>query len=221
MTDQTGRWRHVIRSPKLSLALPQHSQLKVTTSRGQVYLIDQFRERVPLNIKNHFVALMSEFVGTFLFIFTGLGGTSAAISLSSSDPTNPVKYLFIATAWGMSAAVNSWVFFRISGGLFNPAVTIAMIIIRAVSLLRGLLIIFTQILASIAASGVLVRLVPPQTVSMTELGDSTSVVQGLFIEIILTAQVVFAIFMLATEKHKATFIAPLGIGFSVFAAVLM
>jgi aquaporin related protein len=44
----------------------------------------------------------------------------------------------------------------------------------------------------------------------TTLGGETSVVQGLFIEMFLTAQLVFTIFMLAAEKHKATFIAPVG-----------
>jgi aquaporin related protein len=33
--------------------------------------------------------------------------------------------------------------------------------------------------------------------------------------------VVLAVFMLATEKHKATYIAPVGIGLAVFAAILM
>lgn len=37
----------------------------------------------------------------------------------------------------------------------------------------------------------------------------------------LTAQLVFTIFMLATEKHSATFVAPIGIGLSLFIAELM
>lgn len=52
------------------------------------------------------------------------------------------------------------------------------------------------------------------------LGAGTSIVQGLFIEMLLTAQLVFTIFMLAAEKHKATFIAPVGIGLSLFIAEL-
>ncbi|KAL8766277.1 MAG: hypothetical protein Q9209_006909 [Squamulea sp. 1 TL-2023] len=36
----------------------------------------------------------------------------------------------------------------------------------------------------------------------------------------LTAQLVFTIFMLAAEKHKGTFIAPVGIGLSLFVAEL-
>lgn len=37
----------------------------------------------------------------------------------------------------------------------------------------------------------------------------------------LTAQLVLTIFMLAAEKHRATFIAPIGIGLSLFIAELM
>jgi len=36
----------------------------------------------------------------------------------------------------------------------------------------------------------------------------------------LTAELVFTIFMLAAEKHKGTFIAPIGIGLSLFIAEL-
>lgn len=48
------------------------------------------------------------------------------------------------------------------------------------------------------------------------MGDGTSIVRGLFIEMFLTAELVFTIFMLAAEKHKATFIAPIGIGLALF-----
>ncbi len=44
--------------------------------------------------------------------------------------------------------------------------------------------------------------------------------QGLFIEMFLTFQLVFTIFMLAAEKHKSTFLAPVGIGLSLFIAEL-
>ena len=35
---------------------------------------------------------------------------------------NPSQLLYISLSFGFSLAVNAWVFFRISGGLFNPAV---------------------------------------------------------------------------------------------------
>lgn len=36
----------------------------------------------------------------------------------------------------------------------------------------------------------------------------------------LTAELVFTIFMLAAEKHKGTFLAPVGIGLALFSAEL-
>jgi aquaporin related protein len=50
----------------------------------------------------------------------------------------------------------------------------------------------------------------------TTLSADTNVARGLFIEMFLTALLVFTIFMLAAEKHRATFIAPIGIGLALF-----
>jgi aquaporin related protein len=55
----------------------------------------------------------------------------------------------------------------------------------------------------------------------TTLGGGTSVAQGLFIEALCTTELVFTIIMLAKEKHRATFIAPLGIGFALFISELV
>ena len=54
----------------------------------------------------------------------------------------------------------------------------------------------------------------------TGLGGGTSITRGLFIEMFLTFELIFAIFMLAAEKNKATFIAPVGIGLALFIAEL-
>lgn len=54
----------------------------------------------------------------------------------------------------------------------------------------------------------------------TRLSAETSIVRGLFIEMFMTALLVFTIFMLAAEKHRATFIAPIGIGLALFVAHL-
>ncbi len=90
-----------------------------------------------------------------------------------------------------------------------------------VTYVRGILIIIAQILGAIAASGVVYGLQPGGFNVATTLAKPTTVVQGLFIEMFLTMQLVFTIFMLAAEKHRATFIAPIGIGLSLFIAELM
>ena len=95
-----------------------------------------------------------------------------------------------------------------------------MCLIGAMSWFRGLLIALSQVVGAIASAGVVSALFPGPLVIRTSLGGGTSIVQGLFIEMFLTAQLVFTIFMLAAEKHKATFIAPIGIGLSLFIAEL-
>lgn len=82
---------------------------------------------LPLAAKNHFVAMSGEFTGTFLFLLFALGGTNVVNAAPEQGQpadlaANPAKLLFIALCFGFSLAVNAWMFFRISGGLFNPAV---------------------------------------------------------------------------------------------------
>ncbi|KAL1301440.1 hypothetical protein AAFC00_005693 [Neodothiora populina] len=187
-------------------------------------------EWLPNRIRNHFVAMVGEFVGTFLFLFFAFSATQVANAATSdagsggdgslTQAPNTSALLYISLAFGFSLAVNAWVFFRITGGLFNPAVTFGMCLIGAVKWLRGGLILISQLLGSMAASGVVSALFPgPMNVSTT-LGGGTSIVRGLFIEMFLTAMLVFTIFMLAAEKHKGTFIAPIGIGLALFIAEL-
>lgn len=78
--------------------------------------------------------------------------------------------------------------------------------------MRALFLFFAQILGSIAASGLIVGLFPAAANVRTTLSSGLSIPKGLFIEAFLTAELVFTILMLAKEKHKATFIAPVGIG---------
>jgi aquaporin related protein len=73
-----------------------------------------------------------------------------------------------------------------------------------------------QIIAGIAAAGMTSLLFPgPMRVDLS-LGGGTSISQGLFIEMFTTILLVFTVVMLAAVKHKATFLAPLGIGLALF-----
>jgi len=54
----------------------------------------------------------------------------------------------------------------------------------------------------------------------TILAPGTSIAQGVFIEMFLTAEMVFVVLMLAMEKSKDTFLAPLGIGLALLVAEL-
>lgn len=76
-------------------------------------------------------------------------------------------------------------------------------------------------LAGMAAAGVVQAiLVGPLNVSTT-LGVGVSPARGVFLEMFLTSLLVITIFMLAAEKHKATFLAPIGIGLALFVAEMV
>jgi aquaporin related protein len=83
----------------------------------------------PSTVRNNTVAALGEFVGTFLFLFFAFSGTQIA---NTAPPTpehgsdtplpNTSNLLFIALVFGMSLMTNVWAFYRVTGGLFNPAV---------------------------------------------------------------------------------------------------
>lgn len=74
--------------------------------------------------RNNAVAVLGEFVGTFLFLFWSFVGTQISNTpkpRAGADP-NTNNLLFASLAFGLSLMVNVWAFFRVTGGLFNPSV---------------------------------------------------------------------------------------------------
>jgi aquaporin related protein len=57
-----------------------------------------------------------------MFLFFAFAGTTTANKTPGDISFNPSTTLYIALSFGFSLMVNAWIFFRISGGLFNPAV---------------------------------------------------------------------------------------------------
>lgn len=195
----------------------------------------------PDELRKHFVAASGEFVGTFLFLFFSFGGTQVANMITPPGAPNPSQLLFIALSFGFSLAVTAWAFYRISGGLFNPAVcasknklahhllrltnlraqvTLGMCISGTLPWIRGLFLFIAQMISGVVAAAVVSALFPGPLVVETVLNNGTSTAQGLFIEMFLTAELLITVLMLAAEKSKATFLAPIGIGLSLFVAEL-
>merc|ERR1711939_1087776 len=122
-----------------------------------------------------FVATIGEFVGTTMFLFFAFAGTQVAniqseASTDNSSTTNTTSggatgfnvsvYLYISVIFGFSLMVNVWIFFRISGGLFNPAVTLGMVMVGAVPVVRAICLFFAQIAGGIAAAYIVSVLFP-------------------------------------------------------------
>lgn len=101
---------------------------------------------------------LGEFVGTFLFLFFAFAGTQVANNSASSP--NASTLLYISLAFGFSLTVNAWAFYKISGGLFNPAVTLGLYLAGCFTWLRSLVFFLAQVLGSIASAGLVSCLFP-------------------------------------------------------------
>ncbi|KAF8602330.1 putative aquaporin 1 [Ceratobasidium sp. AG-I] len=187
------------------------------------------------DIKGDVHAATLEFIGTALWLLLSLGGVqSAAFSASahSSEPTTIVhghvvgkvptidQMLFSAASLGFGLLVSVWLFYRVTGGIFNPAVSTGLLLIGAIGPVRWALYCIAQLLGSIVASALLLALLPGPLVVSTTLATGVNAAQGVFIEAFLTAALVLAVLMLAAEKHRSTPFAPIGIGLTLFVGQL-
>ncbi|KAG9225087.1 hypothetical protein CCMSSC00406_0008749 [Pleurotus cornucopiae] len=183
-------------------------------------------------LRNDFHASFLEFVGTFVFLLLGLGGIQAAQSLSDPDTSAAMtenlppmasdtqRYLYISTSMGFSLLVSAWLFFRITGGLFNPNVSLSLMLVGAIRPVRCAMYCIAQLVGAIAAAAVVRGLTGGRLRVNTTLGPRTSPAQGVFIEMFITAALVVSVLMLAAEKHQATPFAPIGIGLTLFSGHL-
>ncbi|WPH00645.1 aquaporin-like protein [Acrodontium crateriforme] len=169
-----------------------------TTDPERHRRINRLFRHFPKSAKGHVVAVLREFSGTFFFLFFAFAGVQTA-NVSSNTNTGTTG---------------------ISGGLFNPAVTSGMALIRAITPARAALLFLAQMLGAILAAYVVQALFTGELNVSTTLSETTINAQGVIIEMLLTAQLVFTIFMLAAEKHVGNFIAPIGIGLSLFISEL-
>lgn len=157
---------------------------------------------------NLWLALPSEFLGTLLITLLGCSTWT-----TGSDPNS----IIVALTFGLTIASVVWVFSHISGGHVNPAVTLAALFTRRVSIIRGFLYIAAQIIGGITGAGMLYGLTPTAW-QASNLGvnvvnaDATSS-QGFGVEMIATFLFVLTFF--ASQDNKRSDLqgsAPLTIG---------
>ena len=98
-------------------------------------------------------------------------------------------------------------------------VTLGLCMAGALPWSRGLVFFPVQLIGGIVAAALVSCMFPGDIARVnTTLSPNTSIVQGVFIEMFLTCELVLAVLMLAVEKSKDTFIAPIGIGLALFVA---
>jgi aquaporin Z len=156
----------------------------------------------------------AEFVGTFALVFVGVG----SIVVGGQD------LLGVALAHGLVIGVMASAVGHISGGHFNPAVTLAFLVTRRMAPLLAGVYWLTQLAAATVAA-LLLRVVFPDG---TGLDAGVPVVpaigagRGLLLEAILTFFLVWVIFATAADPRGSfTSIAGLAIGLTITLDILI
>ncbi|CAK7902297.1 aquaporin-2 [[Candida] anglica] len=181
----------------------------------------EHKKRFSDTVRNHLVAVLGEFFGTFIFLWIGYTVAQVAnhdpnIKSAGTLGSDPQQILMIAFGFGFSVMMAVFLFFRVSGGNFNPAVTLALVLAGAVPPVRGALMFGAQMVGGMAAAGAVSAMTPGPIAFANALGGDCSKARGVFIEAFITTQLCLTVLFVAVEKHKATFMAPFTIGISLF-----
>src|SRR6478735_8976327 len=113
--------------------------------------VEPSREGNPMDPHTMTQRLTAEFLGTFVLVF---GGCGTAV-LAAGVPDVGVGYLGVAFAFGLTVLVMAYSVGHISGGHFNPAVTIGAAAGGRIAWKDAPAYIVTQLVAGIAAGAVL------------------------------------------------------------------
>lgn len=160
----------------------------------------------------------AEFVGAFTLIFVGAG---SIIATHGGDLTA------IALAHGLAIGVMASAVGHISGGHFNPAVTLGFLVTRRITPLLAGVYWVAQFLGALIAAALLTWLVPnsasdPVKLGTPGLGPGIGGGEGLVIELILTFFLVWVIFATAADPRGSfRSIAGLAIGFTISLDIFM
>jgi MIP family channel proteins len=161
----------------------------------------------------------AEFIGTFALVFIGCGAILAA------GPTPEPGLVGVAFAFGLAVAVMVSAVGHISGGHFNPAITLGFLVTGRLHPLLTVVYWIAQFAGAIAAAALLRWFFNDATegnLGSPVLNPAIEPEVGLIIEAILTFFLVWVFFATAADP-RGTFksIAGLAIGFTITMGILM
>ena len=168
--------------------------------------------------------LIAEFIGTFALIFFGAGAICADQFLHGAGSLG----LFgIAAAHGLAIAIMVSALGHISGGHFNPAITIAFWVTKRVTTMEVILYWVAQLAGATAAAYLLKAVVPEETWRAVALGTPTLVrdfssLSAMVLEGVTTFFLVLVVFATAVDE-RGTFraIAGFGIGLTITLGIMV
>ena len=172
--------------------------------------------------------LLAELLGTFVLVFGGCGSAIFAASVLAENPNvnMGIGFLGVALAFGLTVLCMAYAVGHISGGHFNPAVTVGAALAGRVEWSAVIHYILTQVVGGSLAGAVLLAIASgKEGFSAVESGfatngygvlspDGYSLVAVLIAEIVLTAIFLYVI-LGATDRRAPQGFAPIAIGLAL------
>ena len=165
--------------------------------------------------------LAAEFFGTFWLV---LGGCGSAV-LAAAFPELGIGFVGVALAFGLTVLTMAYAVGHISGGHFNPAVTLGLLAAGRIDGKDVVPYFLTQVLGAIAAAGVLYLIASGKAGFDVSAGFATngygehSPGGFSFLSVVVTEFVLTAFFLLiilgVTDKKAPAGFAPLAIGLAL------
>src|SRR2546423_11690301 len=158
-------------------------------------------------------ALVAEFVGTFAFVFVGVGSVTAGAA------AGPSGLMIVALAHGIMIAVMASAVGAISGGHFNPAVTFAAWIGRRISTINVVPYWIAQVAGALTGAWLLHMAIPGSLPGTPGLAGNIDFTKGFILEVVSAFFLVFVVHGTAID-HRAPKMGALFIGLTIAGCVL-
>jgi MIP family channel proteins len=153
--------------------------------------------------------LAAEFVGTFTLIFIGVGSICADLVLKGGKPDAPgLGLLGIAVAHGLAIGIMVSALGHISGGHFNPAVTIGFWVTKRLGTVEALLYWVAQLAGATSAAYLLRAILAEDVWRGVSLGTPALAadfprLNAMALEAVLTFFLVWVVFATAVDERGA------------------
>lgn len=174
-----------------------------------------------LSTRDLYVASIAEFLATFFFVAFSVSGIVACEVQLKTSPA--LTWLAIVGYHVILIIIVIFAFANLSGAHFNPAVTVALLSVKRVTVVRAVFYVVAQLIGSIAGSGLVKGIMPVTIVRNLAVSaplNGASAVQAMGAEMLGTFGLVFGTFSLAFDPRGWGLFAPVGGFFFVYCLFL-
>ncbi|HEX7118166.1 MAG TPA: aquaporin [Longimicrobiales bacterium] len=158
---------------------------------------------------------LAEFIGTFALIFIGV------LAITTGDvaglPEGTVALVTVAFAHGLVIAVMVAALAAVSGGHFNPAITLGFVVTGRMDAVTGAIYWLAQLVGASIAGFLLAFVIGGDAVAAgtPALAPTIPAGAGIVLEAVCTFFLVFVVFGTAVDKRAPTSLFPFAIGLTI------